>query len=331
MGASPTSETAPANVEETTPAGGEPEPAYQNAIGAYQSFVVPNEAAEETETKPEGEPKGEEPPSGEQRTETAEGDGGAKPEGEQSPNLSELTDEQLEELVRNERVQSRIEQLANNRLGNRLQQEREKARREVQQEAEQWEQATNYYNRLQQDDDFYEQQVQAHGEEAILDFRANYMRAAKQRNGAAPVDVEAVRAEYREQFNQGAIPEFQEALKQLTPFYDELPEDSRKAIEGLAYNPEGNWLADGFEAYAKGVSKYIEGLERKHKEALDEAREAGRNEARAAREEGKAVVVNNGQPGDFDPHQVIREYGLMQGDWSREDFHRAKKMLGEHF
>jgi hypothetical protein len=245
-----------------------------------------------------------------------------------APEPGELTDEELERVLRHPKGQDRLDRLVNNKLGNRLQQEREAQAKD----AKEWDAATSYFQRLTDDDDFYEAEVGKHGEAVVLRYRADYQDAKQARDtkSATPVvDDVAARAEWTQAFNSAAVSEFKDIVKATLPFYGDLPPEVRTAVENASYNPEGNWLGDALTAIGKGVVKHIEGLERRQTAALREATTAGKNDAIAAREDAAPVVVD-GSPGT-DWNDIYRRYGEGDPKVSRDEFHRALKALGKDF
>lgn len=294
-----------------------------DATQAYERFEFP--VSDAPETAPEKTAPSEPAPKEPAPVATAPA--------EKAPEPDELTDEELERVLRHPKGQERLDRLVNNKLGNRLQQEREAQAKD----AKEWDAATSYYERLATDDDFYEAAVEAKGggeagEQAVLQYRADYLRAkqARETKDATPVvDDVAARAEYTQAFNSAAVSEFKDIVKATLPFYGDLPAETRTAIESASYKPDGNWLGDALTAIGKGVVKHIEGLERSHTAALREATTAGKNDAIAAREDAAPVVVD-GNPGT-DWNDIYRRYGEGDPKVSRDEFHRALKALGKDF
>jgi hypothetical protein len=250
-----------------------------------------------------------------------------------APEADELSDDLIEKVLRHPNGQKRVDQLVNGKLGNRLQQERATWAQEQKQDADKWDTASAYHDKLAADDDFYEAQVKEHGEDSILEFRANYIRAAKARATETPAqapapDLAKLQTEFAHEFNTAAVGEFQRIAKATLPFYGDLPADVRARIDGAAYDPAGNWLADSLTALGQGVEKHIAQLNRAHAQALKDATEAGRNDAHAERQDAAPLVVNGADSG-FDPHEIIRRYGLMDTSVTRGDYHKALRLTGQ--
>lgn len=327
-------------VPETAPVEAAPEglSAFQDATTAYEAYSFP--ASEET--APEGEaapPEVPEVPDSEApETEPSKGEGDQPAEGEPPAEPDDLPDEEIERILRHQKGQERIERLVQNRYGNELQKARaeaeRKAREAVEKEQQQWAAADDYYQKLTADDAFYDAQVARLGESKVLRWMADYKDSAAERAEARSgqnVDVEAlkaeVQAEFQTAFNTAAVGEFKETAKRSLPFYGDLPDEIRSQIDGLRFDPNENWLADGFEALGKGVTKYIERLNREHSEALAEARRAGANEAIAAREQGRPVVVDP-NPGEYRTWEEV-ELAYAEGRIPRAEFRAQMTRFGK--
>lgn len=247
----------------------------------------------------------------------------------------ELTDEQIEAVLRNEKAKARIEQLANNRLGNRLQvaeqQAIEKYRRTEAEAETKWKAADDYYRKLE-DDDFYMSAVRDLGEAKVLKFRADYLEGKAAREAAGKqqpqADFSAQQEQFTRNFNAAAIGELKAALPEVIPFYAELPETTRSAIEKAQYDPNGNWFVDSMTALGKGFQAHVDTLNRKHETALREAMEAGKNDASAAREE-RAPIVISGETG-VEPSFKEIDRRFSEGDPSvtREMWNRSRRNAG---
>lgn len=249
---------------------------------------------------------------------------GAAPEPKPDP---EPTDEDLERVLKHPKAQERIDRLAANKAGN-LQQQRERDRAERDSKKAE---ATSYYEKLA-NDDFYEAQVKGHGEARILRWLADYKEAISEPDEpSAPVDtnLDSFKDEFTAEFNRLAIPEFQATVAATIPIWKDLPEAVHKQIGGLRFDPNGNWLADGLTAIGKGIADHIAKLERDHKAALDQAREAGRNEAHARREEASPVVVD-ARPGE-DPGDIVRRYADGDPAVTRDQYRRALAATGKSY
>ncbi len=295
---------------------------FHDATGAHEVWTFP--------AKPETAPETAAPsePAADQKPETPKPDA-AKPEA--TPDDDDLPDDLVEKVLRHPKGQGRIDQLVNNKFGNRLQQERETWAKEQRQQDEAWDKASEFYTKLTEDDDFFEEAVKNNGSPAIRRFMADYEERSALRNQSdkpAPVDLEAVKSEFTHDFNKAAVAEFQATVKATLPFFGELPEDVRAQIDGAAYDPERNWLEESLTALGTGIQKHIEKLKRDHSQALREAVEAGRNDANAERQTGAPVVVTDPDPG-FDPRDIERRYALGDTSVTRADFRRALAMLGK--
>lgn len=250
------------------------------------------------------------------------------PEGAAQQGDPDLPDEELEKIVRNPKVQARIDQLANNLTGNKLQRERERLRaelqKEIQEEQARWERLDEAY-----------QFLVAEGREKFMDrfgvdeadaakWEADYLRERRRGPDAAsaPVDRSQIENEVTMALAQGAIEEFRRGVEAL-PFYGDLPDDSKKALAALKFDPATNWFADGLNALAAGLKARDDKIEREHKKALDEARQAGANNAHAEREESAPIVVG-GSPSEFSNFKDV-EIAYSTGQISRERFHEEKK------
>lgn len=237
------------------------------------------------------------------------------------------SDEEIERVLKHQKAQDRIERLAANRAGNLRQQEKADEAARTAKLAE----ATSYFEQLD-DDTFYGEQVKKHGEPAVLRWIADYkdeLSRAQNPPAAANPDIDSVKAEFTTAFNTAAIPEFVATVEGTIPFFKELPESVRTTLGALRYDPEGNWLADGLTAVGKGIADYIAKKDRDHKEAVTQAREAGRNEAVAGREQASPIVID-AKPG-VDHQQVIDRYASGDPAISRSEYHAALRATGKTF
>lgn len=250
------------------------------------------------------------------------------PDANSSPDVApepepEPADEDIERILKHPKAQERIDRLAANRAGNLRQQEQaQQAAREAK-----LAEATGYFEKLA-NDDFYDAEVKKFGRPAVMRWVADYEEAiATPQNppAAENPDIDSVRAE----FNAQAIPEFSRAVEATLPFYKELPESVRTTLGALRYDPEGNWLGDALTAVGKGIADYIAKKDRDHKEAVTQAREAGRNEAVAGREQASPIVID-AKPG-VDHQQVIDRYASGDPGVSRSEYHAALRATGKTF
>lgn len=305
-----------ASEEEEAPAASAP-----STSDAYQSYEFPF---------PDETPDSADAPPSETKDDAA-------PDGDSD----DLPDELIERVLGHEKAKARVDQLTNNRYGNRLQQERAErerlaaelqAIRDAEATEKAFKEASDFYEKLNTDEAFYDAKVAEVGEGALLRWIADYKDTAASRKagaGSPSVDIDAVRREYDQAFNATAISQFKDIAKATLPFYGELPEETRATIDKLAYDPAGNWFADALQSLGTGMQKHLESLERRHKDALAEARLAGRNEAIAARESGSPVVVE-GSVGT-DPTDIIRRYAAGDSTVSRADFQKARRALGQDY
>lgn len=316
--------------------------AFRDATTAYASYTFPAEDQETVAEEAAPSRDGEGPDNDEARAEEAEAEPAAEeaapPEDQkQEADGDDLPDEEVERILRHPKGQERLNRLLQNKYGNELQRQRAEIERQVREairrEDEQWREAESYYHRLQTDDAFFDAQVAKHGKPAVSRWIADYETAQEARNaragGREQFDADSFRAEFATAFNNAAVEQFREIAARSLPFYGDLPDETRKRLESLRYEPDGNWLADGFRALAEGVEKHIAKLERQHAEALAEARKAGRYEAIAEREESQPVVVES-EPGEFRTWREV-EFAYAEGRMSREEFRRQMSRFGKDF
>lgn len=325
------------------------EPVTAPAAPAAEAAPAPSVVRDATQAYARYDFPRHEPAAAPAETPTADADSGS------SSTDADLTDDALDalwekhqdRLEKRPAVQDRLARLLENKDGNRRQIDRAAIEREIREKVAQeeaaWAEAADLYYDIKHDPAIRAEKVaelsaQGQNGEALLrmweadfelkrDAREAQRRAPK---GSDPVDVEAVRSEYRESFNTQAVGEFQQAAKVLLPFYGELPEDARKTIETLKYDPEGNWLEDGLTALAKGFQKHIETLNQRHARELNEARTAGRNEAAAEDERTGPVIIEGQDTALFTTgRELDRAYAA--GSISRERYHAEKKRLGINY
>lgn len=305
---------APATVPESAPA---TEP---GAGAGYESFVFPH--------REEPQPEAAKAPEESARTAPVEA---KAPAGD-----DDLPDDAIERVLKHPKAQSRLDQLVNNKYGNELQKARgdqERIRREAVEEHEQSQrqraEVADTWKRLSEDDSFFDEQVARHGRPTVLEWMAKAERAMEAEKTAPPAaDVEAVKAEYGTAFNHAAVNEFKTIAKATLPFWGDLPDETRAHIESLAYVPDddrpGGWLADALSALAAGVGKHLDQVKRSHREELDQARMAGKNEAIAAREDAGPVMVAPSSGSAFTSWTDVME-AYAAGRMSREQFHIEAK------
>lgn len=284
-----------------------------DATTGYESVTVEYGEAAESEAAPSEEPVAE-APNDEQPEENA-----PEPDEESKPDDDVFTMADIEAGRVSPRFKARIDQLVRNRQGNLIQQAREEAIREIREQDRAWRESSEFYDRLSNDQTFRNEQIEKHGRSKVFRFIADYEEERSRRESSAPAPA-VDSAKFAQEFNSAAISEFQAAVKQLVPFYDKLSPDVQQAIDSAQYDPQGNWFADSLGALANGVNKYIERLERDHKSALEEAREAGRNEARANRDASGPVQVAGKTEGFSSFREVEMAYA--EGRIDRQTFRR---------
>lgn len=123
-----------------------------------------------------------------------------------------------------------------------------------------------------------------------------------------PADAGATRDEHWDSFNTMAIPEAKEILAAQAPWYRDMPIEHRRNIEGLAFNREENWLEGILGAFVKGTEAVHE---KKLKDAVAAAREAGKNEALAEHRPDTPLspaAATTGKP--LSAHEVLIEHGM---------------------
>ena len=142
-------------------------------------------------------------------------------------------------------------------------------------------------------------------------------------DAAPPVDEVAILAKW----SSDGAEEAKHIIKSVTPFYANLPAENRKAIESLTFSPDRNWLEDALTNYVKGTEVHFE---KRMKEAVEAAREAGRNEALAEREVDTPVQVSSAPKSSRSARQVLIEHaqnGFRTGV-TQEELDRAKQEIG---
>jgi len=215
----------------------------------------------------------------------------------------------IEEILSRPEVQQAIERRAANLAGNRLQQQ-------LQQEQE-WKQAEAYYQRLSDDDEFFEQQVKEHGEAKILRWIADY-KAAKEERDRAPL-LEPQLYQLAEQFNQAAITAFK-GYVQRSPLWNQMPREWRQEIEGLSYDSTTPWIEKALkllvDAASRGPSAKLARQAEQTRQAFQQSRQ-GPVPAPA----GNRVAVP--------PQKIIEDYAYGRGPWTLEDYEWAKRQLGQ--
>lgn len=161
----------------------------------------------------------------------------------------------------------------------------------------------------------------------LLAWREQYEEKTKVRprpaDAAPPVDEVAILAKW----SSDGAEEAKHIIKSVTPFYANLPAENRKAIESLTFSPDRNWLEDALTNYVKGTEVHFE---KRMKEAVEAAREAGRNEALAEREVDTPVMVSSAPKSSRSARQVLIEHaqnGFRTGV-TQEELDRAKAEIG---
>lgn len=308
--------------ETTAPSDGMPD-----ATTAYERFDFPAPSDE----PPAKEPPAAAPPPAEAATPKA--DEASAPKEPPAEGEDDIPDEEWERITRSKR----FDRLVDNRYGNKLQQERDRIaaaeREKVQQEAAAWDQATETFNRLQDDESYREEMARTHGEPAVLRFQADYQDAFKQRQAAGQNVVPAavrqqLQVEVTQSFNTDALGIFKDVTSKAA-FFNDLPEDAKQVITNLAPGQE-NWLDAGFKALADGINARFDALTKQHQAALREATEAGKNDAIASRTEAAPVVINS-QGQSVDPYDIIRRYAEGDTGVSRDQYRKALVVTGKDY
>lgn len=323
--ATATPETPEAPAEEATAA-----PAPQEVVEEprYQRWDFPAEPETPTEAAPE------ETAAPETTAADADSTPEAQEPGTQPAAASDDFDDETWERIKKS---PRIERLVDNRYGNKLveaqQRAREEAAQHLREQDAKWQESTALYNRLSEDEDAFNQAVAENGSPAVRRFMADYEEAAavrQQTTGPQAQAIEAAKQQFAQgfaqQFNDAALQQVKAAIPATIPFYGELPEETRTAIENLVYNPEGNFLAEGLTALGKGLKAREDRIQREHKAALEQATEAGRNEARAAAEGRGPLIVKPGENQFTDFKQAEEAYA--SGRINYEQFVALRRQHG---
>src|SRR5690606_24360025 len=222
--------------------------AFRDATNAYASYTFPAEDQETAAEEAAPSRDGEGPDNDEARAEEAEpaAEEAAPPEDQkQEADGDDLPDEEVERVLRHPKGQERLNRLLQNKYGNELQRQRAEIERQVREairrEDEQWREAEAYYHRLQTDDAFFDAQVAKHGKPAVSRCIADYETAQEARNaragGREQFDADLFRAEFATAFNNAAVEQFREIAARSLPFYGDLPDETRKRLESLRYEP----------------------------------------------------------------------------------------------
>lgn len=311
-----------------------------NQTGVHSEFIVPlpgdEFSDEDAGNSDEGStgtgdalPPSDETPQGDDTKDTKNdaGDGTGSPP---SIDLSALTEEQIETLVKdNTKVRARIDRLADNVAGNKIQANLKDQRAKD----SQFEQNGRLFNRLQDDSEYREQLVTERGARAVTQFEATHLAEIddrKQQAGVTPEMQQTAMDQAATNLDERAIPVVQMFATNL-PFYADLPQETRTAFDKLNA-ADGEWLENAFKALGAGVQKYVEGLTRGAKSAADEAREAGANDVRAERTEGGAIKVQtNAAKSRADHQQVINDYGNNVEGTTNSMYREALVALGQDY
>jgi hypothetical protein len=216
-------------------------------------------------------------------------------------------DVDIEELLKRPEIQQIIERRAANLAGNRLQEQ-------VQQER-QWKAAEEYYQRLAEDDDFYEEEIRKHGKARVLRFLADF-EAAKEAREKQP-QVEPMLIQMAEQFNTAAIGAFKTYVKQ-SPLWHIMPQETRQRLESIAYDPETPWIEEALkllvDAAAKGGQPRL-------------ARQAEQTRQAFQRTAGGPLPAPAANRASVDPRKIIEDYAYGRGNWTIDDYDWARQQL----
>ena len=256
------------------------------------------------------------------------------------PADEDIDDATFERIKQSARVQKLIDEKANGTVGAKLQSERAKIEAETRtrliETQRQWDTALADYNKLHEDDDFYKAQVAAHGKAKVSKFIAD-VEAQQEIRNAQPTQPVFNEQAFQQEFNTGAVEEAKVIIKAALPFFNDLPEATRAAIDGLQYDPDGsvygkdsNWLHHAFTQIGKGVEAHIAKLSKARATDLTSATEAGRNEALAAREAAAPLVVGGANDSldnmNWDEINLLYSEGRLPG--GGEAFRRYKAKFG---
>lgn len=251
-----------------------------------------------------------------------------------------LTPEQIRELTKNNPA---LKRAFDGEVGSRLQKERaalvEQAKTEALAEYNEeagrlqtaWDQLQEIEGWRDSDPEKYRNEVEY--SPAVQQWKANLLAwrdrfDAKSKlkprpaEAATPVDRNAVWAEWS---NAGAE-EAKAIIKASTEHWDQLPAENRKALESLAFSEGGNWLEDALKNYSAGTKAFYD---KRMKEAVEAAREAGRNEALADRKDDSPVMVSSTAKSTLSAREILIEHmnnGLR--NITREQLDMANREIG---
>lgn len=161
----------------------------------------------------------------------------------------------------------------------------------------------------------------------LKEWRKTYEGKSKLRPTPADqtpqVDVTAALTKW----STDAIEEAKHLIKATSPHYDSIPAEQRKAIESIAFSADRNWLEDALTNYVKGTNAHYE---KRMKDAVDAAREAGRNEALADRATDQPVMVNSAPRSGRTARQVLTEhaYNGFSTGVTQAELDAAKQEIG---
>lgn len=195
-----------------------------------------------------------------------------------------------------------------------------------------WDQYTEIESWRDNDPEKYQREAEHNAE--YLQWKANLFRWRETYEGKAKIrpapadqapqaDVTAALTKW----STDAIEEAKHLIKATSPHYDSIPAEQRKAIESIAFSADRNWLEDALTNYVKGTSAHYE---KRMRDAVDAAREAGRNEALAERATDTPVMVNSAPRSGRTARQVLTEhaYNGFSTGVTQAELDAAKQEIG---
>ena len=288
--------------------------------GSYSEEIYlrkPREVSRETppeERAAEGGAGGQEPPA------TPE----AAPEAKQEPE-QQLTAEQLADLSDDDFVsylekhpkgKERLERLRENWKGNTEQEIERRTQKRVQEERQKEQAADAYYAdvaKLAKEKPEVWEAMTTEGNPAYNKEVVNFVRqyeAWQERRGKPEtvrepaIDTEKLTTELLQTWNEEGWKAVKSTIKAEIPFWDKLPSDFRKAVDEDKVQGDKGWWQATVAGLVKSMDSY-------YKTQIKEAREAGRNEARATSDDDGPVLpatLNNTPVEEMSDREILAAY-----------------------
>lgn len=183
---------------------------------------------------------------------------------------------------------------------------------------EQWREAQELFEKLNNDDEFYEEYVKKHGLAATHRFMADFLEQQELREQGSRVSTQWIQRVNQQQVN--VLP----AVVQQSKIASLLPAQYRDRISEIRYDPQQPWILTLLDTIAEAWQAREKELRSTVTKAAQTARAASQNNA-------KGPLPSGGSAQPLPDHEIIRRYGLGDPSVTLADYLAAKQRLGQDY